>query len=105
MPRGSEEHFCDTESQISGARWHDNGIVTIASSEYGVSRVMKAERYVAPQKKRMKIPMPDVIHQYNQEMDGVDRLDHNIAQYRPSIRGKKVVLPNCQLPDYSMCQQ
>ncbi|XP_063872958.1 piggyBac transposable element-derived protein 2-like [Scylla paramamosain] len=52
LPRGSEEHFCDAESGIIAARWQDNGIVTIASSEYGVSPVVKAERYVASQKIR-----------------------------------------------------
>ncbi len=36
LQRGSLEHYCDTESEIIAARWHDNGIVTVASSEYGV---------------------------------------------------------------------
>ncbi len=54
---------------------------------------MKAERYIASQKKRVKVPMPNVIHQYNHKMGGVDRLDQNIAQYRPSIRGKKWYFP------------
>ncbi|XP_045109694.1 piggyBac transposable element-derived protein 3-like [Portunus trituberculatus] len=53
LPRGTEEHFCDAESGIIAARWQDNGIVTIASSEYGVSPLVKAERYVTSQKKRM----------------------------------------------------
>ncbi|KAK3881612.1 hypothetical protein Pcinc_011469 [Petrolisthes cinctipes] len=92
-PRGSEEHFCDTSSQIVVVRWNDNGIVTIASSEHGVSPKVKAERYVASQKKRAKIPMPNAIHQYNKKMGGVDGLDQNIAQYRPCIRGKKWYFP------------
>ncbi len=54
---------------------------------------MKAERYIASQKKRVKVPMPNVIHQYNQKMGVVDRLDQNIAQYLPSIRGKKWYFP------------
>ncbi len=60
LQRGSVEHLCDTESQIIAARWHDNGIVTVASSEYGISPVVKAERYIASQKKRVKVPMPNV---------------------------------------------
>ncbi len=88
-PRGSEEHFCDAESGITAARWHDNGIVTMASSEYGVSPVVKAECYVASQKKPMNVLMPNAIHQYIRKMGGVDRLDQRIAQYRPSMRGKK----------------
>ncbi len=63
LQRGSLEHYCDTEWEIIAARWHDNGIVTVASSEYGVSPVVKAERYIASQKKRVKVPMPNVIHQ------------------------------------------
>ncbi len=74
LPRGSEEHYCDAESGIIAARWHDNGIVAITSSEYGVSPVVKAERYVASQKKRMNVLIPNVIHQYNRKMGGVDRL-------------------------------
>ncbi len=84
LQRGSLEYYCDTESEIIAACWHDNGIVTVASSEYGVSPVVKAERYMASQKKRVKVPMPNVIHQYNQKMGGVDRLYQNIAQYWPS---------------------
>ncbi len=93
LSRGTEEHFCDAESGIIAARWQDNGIVTIASSEYGVSPLVKAERYVASQKKRMNVLMPNAIHQYNRKMGGVDRVDQNIAQYRPSIRGKKWYFP------------
>ncbi len=90
LPRGSEEHFRDAESGIIAARWQDNGIVTFASSEYGVLPVAKAEPYVASQKKRMNALMPNAIHQYNRKMGGFDRVDQNIAQYRPSIRGKKL---------------
>ncbi len=93
LQRGSLEHFCDGDSKIIAARWQDNGVVTVASSEYGVSPVVKAERYIASQKKRVKVSMPNVIHQYNQKLGGVDRLDQNIAQYRPSIRGKKWYFP------------
>ncbi len=93
LPRGSEEHYCDAESGIIAARWHDNDIVTIASSEYGVSPVVKAELYVASQEKRMNVLMPSAIHQYNQKMGGVDRLDQNITQYLPSICEKKWHFP------------
>ncbi len=79
LPRGSEEHFSNTDSHIIAAHWHDNGIVTIASSECGVSPVVKAECYVASQKTQMKVPMPNVIHQYNQKIGGVDKLDQNTA--------------------------
>ena len=93
LPRGTEEHYCDADSQIAAVRWHDNGIVTMASSEFGVSPVVRAERYIASQRKRMKVPMPNVIHHYNKNMGVVDRMDQNIAQYRPTIRGKKWYFP------------
>ncbi len=54
--------------------------VAIASSEYGVSPVVKAEPCVASQKKRMNVLMPNAMHQYNWKMGGVDRLHQNIAQ-------------------------
>ncbi len=53
--------------EIIAARWHENGIVTVASSEYSVSPVVKAECYSASQKKRLKVPMPNVIHPYTVE--------------------------------------
>ena len=37
LPRGSEEHFIDQDTDILVARWSENDIVTIASNECGIA--------------------------------------------------------------------
>jgi hypothetical protein len=74
-------------------RWHDNSIVTVLSNEYGVNPIQKAQRYSVTAKRRIDIDQPHVIHQYNQFMGGVDRLDANIGVHRIAIRGKKWYIP------------
>lgn len=61
-----KEHISDTESQITTAKWHNNGMVTIASSEYGLSPLGKAECYDASHKRLIKVPVPNAIHQYRE---------------------------------------
>ncbi len=104
LPRGSEEHFCDAESGITAAHWYNNSIVTIASSEYGVSPVVKAERYIASKKKHTNVLMPNAVHQYNQKMGGVDRLVKILHSTGLQFM-RKVVLSNHHLPDYIMSKQ
>ena len=93
LPRGSEEHFLDKDSQILVVRWHDNGTVCIASNEYGLLPMKKVERYSAKEKKRIVLNCPYLIDKYNKNMGGVDRADENIAHYRIAIRGKKWYFP------------
>lgn len=69
--------------------WKDNNTVVIASNNIGVEPVITAKRWSVSDKRRISLPQPKIVHLYNQNMGGVDRMDQNIAQYRISIRGKK----------------
>ena len=61
----------------------------MASNCHGVEPVGSAQRWSSLEKKRIEIPQPFLIGQYNRNMGGVDRMDQNIAVYRISIRSRK----------------
>lgn len=67
----------------------DNSVVTVASNVHGVSPITTADRYSQAVKKRVKIPRPNSIAEYNKYMGGTDQMDANIGVYRIGIRGKK----------------
>jgi len=48
-----------------------------------------ANRWSTLEKKRVRISQPNIVSVYSKNMDGVDRMDQNILQYRIGIRGKK----------------
>jgi DNA excision repair protein ERCC-6 len=88
-PRGSSDFRYDQKSGILIVRWNDNSVVTIASNCHGVEPLGQAHRWSQAAMARTTISQPNLIHQYNSNMGGVDRMDQNISQYRISIRSKK----------------
>lgn len=91
--RGYYEHKICQEDGILVCRWHDNGVVSIASNAYGINPVAKVKRYSQAQKKHVLIDRPDIFGKYNESMGGTDRMDQNVANYRISMRGKKWYWP------------
>lgn len=87
--RGDFDYKSSKESGIIVARWLDNSTVTIASTSHGISPVSTVARYCRQEKKRILVPRPNVIGEYNKNMGGTDRMDENVALYRVSVRGKK----------------
>lgn len=55
LPRGTEEHFLEKDTNIIVVRWNDNGIVCIASNQHGLLPIKKAERYSATEKKKINV--------------------------------------------------
>lgn len=88
IKRGSYESYV-SDSGILVCVWKDNSTVTIASNNVGVEPIIAAKRWSVSDKRSIRIPQPKIIHLYNQNMGGVDRMDQNVSQYRISIRGKK----------------
>lgn len=86
--RGYEEHALSDDGIII-VRWMDNSVVTIASTVHGVEPMSSADRYSRAQKKRIKVPRPTAVTQYNCFMGGTDQMDANVGAYRIAIRGKK----------------
>lgn len=87
--RGTSDYRLDTTSNILVARWNDNSVVTLASNCHGMEPAGSAKRWSTAEKRRIEIPQPYLIGQYNKNMGGVDRMDQNIATYRISIRSRK----------------
>ena len=80
---------CAENGQVTIVGWNDNRPVYVASNVTGVKPVTKVSRWSASENKHIMIPQPNIIHQYNRNMGGVDRCDQNVSQYRISIRSKK----------------
>nr|CAD7616630.1 unnamed protein product [Timema genevievae] len=86
--RGSYSQLKDTSSGITFIRYHDNNIVTVASTLEGAKPIGKARRWSHTEKKRIQIDQHSRIINYNCYM-GVDQLDQNISSYRVNVRMKK----------------
>lgn len=86
--RGYKEHAL-SDDEIIIVRWMNNCVVTIASTVHGVEPMSSANRYSRAQKKRIKVPRPNAVTQYNCFMGSTDQMDANVGAYRIAIRGKK----------------
>ncbi|KAH9379156.1 hypothetical protein HPB48_002666 [Haemaphysalis longicornis] len=86
--RGYKEHALSDDGIII-LRWMDNSVVTIASTVHGIEPMSSAHRYSREQKKRIEVPRPNAVTQYNCFMGGTDRMDANVGAYRIAVRGKK----------------
>ncbi|XP_064120217.1 piggyBac transposable element-derived protein 3-like [Macrobrachium nipponense] len=64
------------------ARWKDNSVVTILSSDVGVEPMGAA-------KKKVPIPCPSVIQMYNNRMGGIDKSDMLTHLYRTPFKAKR----------------
>lgn len=91
--RGSFDSRINKKDNICAVRWHDNSVVTLLSTEYGVQPVRAAQRYSRTEHKRVDVVQPNLIHFYNKFMGGVDQMDANVACYRIGMRGKKWYIP------------
>ena len=87
--RGSFEQKTDKDAGVTLVKWHDNSIVTMASTCLGVAPLKTARRCSQAEKKIIEVQQPHLIHPYNKNTSGVDQMDHNIGKLRPAIRMKK----------------
>ncbi|XP_046671042.1 piggyBac transposable element-derived protein 3-like [Homalodisca vitripennis] len=91
--RGDFDNYVCEEESVIAVRWNDNSVVTDMSNVTGVHPLHKAKRYSFTEKKKIDISQPDVIHNYNCNMGGVDQLDNNVSNYRIAMRSKKLCMP------------
>jgi len=85
--RGSSSYACDGSNMI--VRWCDNAVVSVATNCVLNEDVTAVPRWSRKDRKKIDVPMPKVIHQYNQSMGGVDLFDQFVSNYRIRIRSKK----------------
>ena len=74
---------------VAVTQWKDNAVVTIESTVNNPDDKGSVSRCSRTEKKRIKVPTPNSIQIYNQNMGGANRMDQNINCYRVGIRGKK----------------
>ena len=87
--RGSLDYRVDANSGIMVLSWLDNGVVNLVTSFLGPSLGKPARRWSGKEKKIVEVPYPDVVHQYNTHMGGVDLADMLISLYRIKLGTKK----------------
>nr|CAH7713347.1 unnamed protein product [Callosobruchus chinensis] len=68
---------------------NDNRTVLVISSCDPVLPVREVNRWISKEKKKLPVPQPYVIGQYNKFISGVNRMDQNVNNYRINIRSKK----------------
>ena len=85
--RGSSSYASDGSNLI--VRWYDNAVISVASNCELSSTTKLVSRWSRKQKRRIDVPMPQMIHRYNRFMGGEDLIDQFIANYRIRIRSKK----------------
>ncbi|KAK9701691.1 hypothetical protein QE152_g30411 [Popillia japonica] len=74
----------DTNSSVLVVRWNDNSAVTVATNNGVVHPLVSVKRYNRKMKKELSVPQPNVIHEYNRNMGGVD-LDVSQVDFRSYI--------------------
>ncbi|KAL4132168.1 hypothetical protein QTP88_009375 [Uroleucon formosanum] len=87
--RGECASTIEKNDCIIYARWMDNSVVTAASTSIGIKPISYVQRYFQKEKKKISVPRPLMIGEYNKYMGGTDLMDQNISTYRIGIRGKK----------------
>ena len=87
--RGSLDYLVDANSNITIVRWIDNGMVQAISSFIGPDIGDDINCWPAKGKAIINVFCPNIIHQYNRHMSGVDLCDMLMALYRVNVGTKK----------------
>ncbi|XP_066957626.1 LOW QUALITY PROTEIN: piggyBac transposable element-derived protein 3-like [Macrobrachium rosenbergii] len=74
---------------ILAARWKDNNIVTVLSTDVGVEPVADIQQYNREEKKKVGVPCPNVITKYNSRMGGIDKSDMLTHLYKTPFKAKR----------------
>ncbi|KRZ96417.1 Solute carrier family 2, facilitated glucose transporter member 3 [Trichinella sp. T8] len=77
------------DGNVYVCRWNDSSVVTLASNHLTHLPVGQTKRYSKKQKKRIEIPVPNIVKNYNESMSGVHTMDMLLSSYRPKMRSRK----------------
>ena len=83
------DSLVDVDANIVALRWYDNKKVDVISSFVGEEPVTSVSRWDKKGKKKVDVPCPAAIHQYNKNMGGVDLLDSLTALYKAKIKTRR----------------
>lgn len=87
VPRG-ELDYCSSDGMLV-ARWKDNKIVTILSSDAGIELTSHVLRYDKNTRGKKEVPCPDVIKKHNRRIAGIDKSDMLTHLYKTPVRTKR----------------
>lgn len=79
----------EVNSNTVVVRWLDNRKVDLISTCTGTEPMSKVTRYDKKQKKKIEVPCPAVVQEYNQKMGGVDLTDCLTALYKYSLKSRR----------------
>ena len=86
-PRGKHDYVsCNGVLAMS---WKDNKPVTILSSDAGVLPLSNVKRWDKDSKKKVDIPCPAVIKEYNGKMGGIDKSDMLTHLYKSPMKSRR----------------
>ncbi len=80
--RGSFDFRVDNDAKLAIVKWADNKTVTLVSSCAFVNPVGQVMCYSKEEKRKISVPCPKIVSEYNTHMGGVDLADMMIALYR-----------------------
>ncbi|XP_050704963.1 piggyBac transposable element-derived protein 3-like [Eriocheir sinensis] len=89
-PRGKHD-YVSCNGVLAMCR-KDNKPVTILSSDAGVLPLSKAKRWDKESKKKVDIPCPAVIKEYNGKMGGIDKSDMLTHLYKSPMKARRYYL-------------
>ncbi|KAG5879743.1 hypothetical protein JTB14_021492 [Gonioctena quinquepunctata] len=87
--RGFSEEIVDEKENVVVVQWYDNKPVCLASNYVGKGEEDVVKRWDKNHSKYIEVTRPEIIHDYNHGMGGVDLMDHLMSYYRIFIRSKK----------------
>lgn len=88
-PRGSYDWQFDHNNKILVCKWNDNKCVSLATNYDTITPVAQVQRWKKQEQKKVSIPQPQLVANYNKFMGGVDHHDWLLEKHHISVRGKK----------------
>ena len=86
-PRGKHDHV--SCNGVLAMVWKDNKPVTLLSSHAGVEPISTAKRWDKDTKKKVEVPCPAVIKEYNGKMGGIDKSDMLTHLYKSPMKSRR----------------
>lgn len=87
--RGSMDYWYDHNNNITALKWVDNKVVNLASTFVGVEPIGCVKRWNSVEKRKVDVPCPKIVQEYNKHMGGVDLAGMLIELYRVPLKSKR----------------
>lgn len=90
--RGHYDQKTEKTSGVTIIKWVDNKVVNLASNFVGVQPEGTVKRFSKEESKKVAVPCPRIVLEYNNHMGGVDLADMLIELYRTPLKSKRYYL-------------